>query len=619
MKCEEFLRRWQTGSEFLAGVVNIDIAGHSRLLGPERDIADAKAAFAAFVESQVGGACGGLASWSGDGGFFLFDIQQGCDEMVSFAERLRHLLPYFNGARGSLNSLPFRQELAVRIVCHAGLLRNVDGTPGHVSGSAVNDLVKLERDVGRVGHVVITQEVFNRLRPALQERARLACRHEVLGKTWALDGDSAIALIRTCDRRSSDLKEWIVAGTHLGYDELDYFAYTNELLGDFLAYDLPGVAIRVLARDWLVERKEERRQDAREPLPPRRDGAPHPRHKSQLIRLFAGERIAQAKSQGGTVDVRFYRDPPLFNGAIMTRRDSGMARAFVGLSRWDPLATTGGSPFKLEDWPALLLDARDPVHAGFVQYLRSRFEEMWERGSTFEEVSAQERAEDAHEPETIGRLWALDGREYLIVFPLRGYPNRALPGVAVEDLYAYHLFEEFLARHGVRSSPLTFRLSESFEGNWIPAETMEQIERWDGHLIFVCSKSLAPSVVTPLEAAGFPYAISGIGSGNPILRHHHRKDLALESPMHASPPEPRDYAVIGKWARPEGKGSVYVSAGLRATGTWGAAVHLTDPHCIRLLADHAGDRSFAAVIESEFDEKRLCIAGTKLLFSPECF
>lgn len=132
-----FTKRLSPETSFPAGMVSVDIVKGSNLTGANKSIGDTRDALKAVVEAQILDAPATCLPWRGDGGIVVFDISAGADEMVMFADRIRHLVPFLNRTRGRLNKLYLQQTFTVRIVCHSGELFN-SGTAGGLVGDALS-------------------------------------------------------------------------------------------------------------------------------------------------------------------------------------------------------------------------------------------------------------------------------------------------------------------------------------------------------------------------------------------------------------------------------------------------------------------------------------------------
>lgn len=617
MNIDEFITAYLPADQSVTlGLVSIDIIEHSKLGGNDYEIAKTKNALKSFVELQLPSTLSAPLSWRGDGGEFLFDILKGCDEMVMFADRIRNLISMFNQARGILNYLPNREGIAIRIVCHAGAILNTDQT-ANLHGAAINAVSKYSKDVQRPGYVVISSEVFHRLSHPFQDRCRYFKENQDLGRTYVLDHDIAICSIQQNNNRSVELSEWIKSAiARHQYKDLLYFAYTNELLYEFLAYQVSGVDVKILVRNWLVEREEEQRYNqALQPTTQHLTG-PRPWYKSDLIRARAAELYEAAHLQAPekSIEMRFYDTPPLFNGAILVSEE-GKSCAQIGFSKWENPPTTGGSPYKLDEWAAIQLDERDANQAHLLEYIQSRFWENWSRAKTYEQICESDESPD------VDQVWASDGIPYLIIAPQRPIKERKFPVVAIEDDTAVRTLEAFLQKtQKVTTRFLPFELHDDPADSEFPQTAIQEIEKWPGHVVYVCAKSLPPSLLTYLGEHGFPYEIHRSGQERSFLLHR-ATGWKLFSPTDGDPFEPKDYSLVAKFRRPGNDCWAYIVAGVRAIGTLGAALYLINPQNIKTLTDLVHNEQFAAVAETTFDLKTyvMNISPPKLLIAPKIF
>ncbi len=550
-----------------------------------------------------------ILPWQGDGGYVVFELGDTFDEMVLMAERLRHLLVYFNGARGLLNQV--HGDIHLRLVCHAGELIGSPDRPGNVSGTPLDVLAKQGKAVGAPDHVVISEAVHTRLSAALQSRCSAYCRHKTFGQTHIVDGERSYVPIQRNNLVSDELQSWISATVQQQrFKELLYFGYTLERLNDFLGKLSSVDEIRILMRNWLLEKDEEDTfNEKRQPTPEWR-----PWVKSPVIRGMAAKFDDLARC-GRRLDVRFYDGSPTFAGAILISDRPEDAMAHVGLYKWVNNSETGGSPYKLGIWSGLCLQGTDELHAGTIECLRGRFEEAWSRSLTYQQVAEEERRREAAEPAMVGRIWALDGRRYLIVYPNRMVAGRAFPLVAHEDLMAVRCTEAFLARYNAKIELLGINVAAEASADWNPPAALPEIEKWDGHIIYVCTKVLPRSIQQELGSRGCPFEFDGIGTAKPWILNRdtgHR----YESPLDAPSPEPKDYSLIAKFGGSEAGRFRYVLAGIRAIGTWGAASFLTDPKSLRGLAAVVGEQAFAAMIQVKFDPERHDLVSWKVVLPP---
>lgn len=593
-------RRTGLRPEWVAGLVVVDVIASGEAPNTrKRD--DLHAALGAFVSEQSQTPSRVRESWNGDGGVFVFDVSTAaaCDEMVLFADRVRQLVPVFNHAHAPEDPWTGSPEVGVRIVCHAGNLRG-DGTIGDLGGDTFNNLVKQARPVGQSGCVILSAAVQGRLSALLQKHAVLRGEDGQLGVLYAYDPQVGTCVLQQDDHSSQSLEKWIREASADRYKELLYFGYTNERLAEFFM-DFRKLPIKMVVRNWVVEAKEERQFN--------RDVA----GSGETTRLWSkAERIksdAKRAFSMGHVDLRFYDAPPIFNGAILIGKDPDDSRACVGLMRYEECPASGGSRYKLEEWTALRLYGREPLHKDLLQALKSQFDQIWQLGKRFAEVCEQEEVELTD----VSPVWTLDGRPYLIVYAQRRADDRPqFPVVAHEDLMALREIEGFLNQCEARSEVKPLDLPRPLRGNdWFPSQAWEEIEAWPGHVIHLCSRSVPPQLMKILiEKQGFPFRLEKTGLSDPSIACI-ELGTSLRSPMDDG--DASDYSLIAKYRRPGGDASGYILAGLHAMGTWGGAHYLVNRKNIAPLAQLFPGVLFGAIVKTHFDRETSHLLSTELI------
>ncbi len=151
-----------TGSNVTLGIIQVDIAGHSKLTGPAFEIQKSKEIFRRHVENIVDDYDGRLFNWAGDGGAYMFRIQKGDEyaNMVFAATSILRHLPIINDEIAFQTNVI--QPFAIRISCDAGNV-SYDSDPANIHGDFINKLFKNERAISIVDDVTITERVFNQL------------------------------------------------------------------------------------------------------------------------------------------------------------------------------------------------------------------------------------------------------------------------------------------------------------------------------------------------------------------------------------------------------------------------------------------------------------------------
>ncbi|OGF59438.1 MAG: hypothetical protein A2Y62_10445 [Candidatus Fischerbacteria bacterium RBG_13_37_8] len=621
MQQEDSLSDLKDDQPFLAGIVSVDIVQNSMWKGDDYQRMRTKEKLRSVIEAQVGNEEAELLVWQGDGGKFIFNLSKSksYEVMLMFSNRIQHLIFHFNEERGTLNKLPYQQDIWVRIACHAGeLIYSRD--PGNIHGDALNNLCHYEKEVGVPGYIVISHEVYRHLPTFYQERCE---DHKVcteLGQTYIVDGKDTVCKMQFNDKQSSQLQQWITDAITVGnYKQLLYFSYTNERLKDLLLYQLPEINVKILTRNWVVEENEESIHNRAliANVSRNQDSSSRAWRKAYLIKGIASQLLKDLKLSipEKKIEIRFYDSPPLFNGAILlNENDEGIAH--VGVSKWEKPPKEGGSIYKLTKWPAFCLDSKDYIQARMIEYLKSRFEENWVKGLSYEEVCKMEETENRA---MLEQVWSLDGKEYLIVCPHRKLKANLLPIVTYEDTMAVNTIERFLHQYRIRTKIFQIRMPEQYVGEWFPKEESIEIDNWPGHVMYICSKSLPTSLLSWLNEQNFPFEICNIGQEQPKV-YHKKTGVAYFSPTDSESPEYRDYAVIAKFERLNRNSFGYIIAGIRAMGTWGAATFFTSKDGIRQLAELCKTKQFGALIEAKFDhEYPHGIVETSLITAPETF
>lgn len=608
------------GRDFLGGILLIDIVGHSKFKGNESRKAQTKVALKNLIEPQLLSSRAAIFNWAGDGIGIVFDVSSDCDEMILFADRIRSLIPHFNRTRYLYNWLSNNQQIALRIIGHAGLIRNTINEGGALSGGVINHAAKSEKKLGKANYVVITEQVQRRLTKALADRLTRLETNRLLGDVYILDGSDGMGYVHKSKSDSSDLKEWIINTLEQDrYHTLLYFGYTNELLHSFLLYELretnKDIKVKILARDWVVERIAEEKFNRELDKKGASEGPTRLWKKAGAIKTNA-EETYEVSLRTGLIESRFYPDEPLFNGAILLAKN-GKHKAFIGISKWQSSEVEAGSPYKLREWPALILDGQDHNQLHFISYLISRFDELWSRSLAFSDVSIKDERESADNPSTANSFWEARGSKFLLVMPGRSYPKRVKPVIAGEDAEAARQIEKFLNRYEAQAvESHVVNIPDNRAEDWYPKESLERIENWDGHVVYICNLSVPPTFWSYLQDRGFPHIISGAGGSTPEIHHTDEKGIRLGSPIDKKPSEPCDYSIIGKISYGESGKKIFIVSGLHAMGTLGAALHLTDiDKLLKLTLD--GFREFGAIIQVNYDEENEQIIDTQEKLHPE--
>lgn len=405
--------------------------------------------------------------------------------------------------------------------------------------------------------------------------------------------------------KSNALQKWIEEQCERHtYDYIGVFSYTNETLHPFLK-TLP-LNVCVLARNWVVEQRDEEAFNNKYPKRTR------PWEKSKLAKMGAELLAARQSSsiqQYLSLEQRFYDSPPFLKGAILWDSKSGRRAAYFGFYRWEgPKPEGGGSPYQGERWCAVSLPEDEGDESELLESLKSRFDGLWESSASFEEVLLEEakyeRERCAH------KVWHIDSRPYKIVIPgvIRDQNSNDVrtnyPDVNYPDAMAADAVRMFLKGYNVKADievmTLPFFEEPTDEADLKPQEEEIEQERnawyeknissFDGHVVFICLRTLTKDFQDYLGSVGFPYKIID-NQGAPIKIEDTRLALPYQSPLDAKEHAAKenaplvDYCLIGRCDRAESEreGKCFVICGIHAIGTLAGSVYLTDAKNLRYI------------------------------------
>ncbi len=621
MKIDEFLnKRIRRGDRFNAIFASVDIVGSSRLQGTPDQIAKTKNALRSFIEDLINTDPIAILSWRGDGGILISDASKDYERLVILCEKLVDLLPLFNRARNSLNYLP-HDFIHLRVVCDEDFVVNT-GDQETLTSSVLDALVKNERDVAFVDHVVVTHKIFRNLSSEHQLRlSQLKPPHEKLDICYTLDAKSAGITLQTSDPNSDIVREWIATSIRHGdYDEISVFSYTNESLYEYLASPLLNVNIRVLARNWLKEEEEETQYNKKIAKAAVRAGTTKeyitPWTKSKVIQSIAEilMETTVAKPFKNKIEVRFYDYPPIFKGVLLQNSKSHRRAAYFGFYYYEhyPARAHGGSPYVGDNLSGVWLSDDGGPKTKLLDALASRFEELWVGGKTYDELQVLEEEKPSALLPCIERVWSFDGKPYLIVYPTSKSENRPFPKIVTEDLMSGIILEKWLTQLGAKVD---------FEG--VPEGILiDNVKKWKGHIIFLCHRTLTKEIRAYLDNNGFPFSITfkanNEGINIPLLNYRGNPQI-FESPMDSNPPVAQDYCIVGKGDRPDNNNSkFFMIAGLHGLGTWGGCEYLTNKDHLKDLCGHVQGNNFSTLVMSTFDQPHK-LKAVKSIFVPDEF
>ncbi len=151
------------------GLVQVDIAGHSKLAGSDRTLSEAKSIFQKQMEAIANSRGGRRFNWAGDGGSFMFLTAdgEGFNDLVFSAMQMLYNMPAINEEIATRTDL--ETPFDVRISCDAEVVTYATD-PGRITGDFVNRFIKSERAIGLTNSVQITHRVWRQLKSALRSR-----------------------------------------------------------------------------------------------------------------------------------------------------------------------------------------------------------------------------------------------------------------------------------------------------------------------------------------------------------------------------------------------------------------------------------------------------------------
>lgn len=166
------MSKWESisdGDRVELGLAQVDIVGHSDLVGSDRALKEAKSIFRDQMVGVARSRNGRLFNWAGDGGSFMFvtGAGEGFDDVVFSAIQMLGSMPAVNEEIATRTDLI--SSFDVRISCDAGVATYSDD-PGRVTGDFINRFLKHERSLGLTNTVSTTERVWKQLTARLRTR-----------------------------------------------------------------------------------------------------------------------------------------------------------------------------------------------------------------------------------------------------------------------------------------------------------------------------------------------------------------------------------------------------------------------------------------------------------------
>lgn len=166
------MANWNTlkkGTRVELGLLQIDIAGHSKFQDSDRILKLMKGLFRKQIEGIALSREGKLFNWAGDGGSFMFltGEGEGFDDLVFSAIQMLESLPAINNEISIRTG--FTDTISVRISCDSGMA-TYDNDPSLITGDFINKFLKSEREIGLTNTASITERVWRQLLPELKKK-----------------------------------------------------------------------------------------------------------------------------------------------------------------------------------------------------------------------------------------------------------------------------------------------------------------------------------------------------------------------------------------------------------------------------------------------------------------
>ncbi len=199
-------------------VIHIDIAGHSKINIPPRDLQKARKYLQKYVSALVNVQKKSEVSWAGDGGWCAIQIDEGTDFVIAVDAAVDIL-----NMMHRINELLIRESiiqdpLNVRICVHT-MNVEMDESIDHIYADELNTFLKNERELSIPNNLVISREIYKELKPNFQQSfyewafseklgSKLYCyKHKtIIEDMLGLDNDLPVKLIFHCIQHTKDVE-----------------------------------------------------------------------------------------------------------------------------------------------------------------------------------------------------------------------------------------------------------------------------------------------------------------------------------------------------------------------------------------------------------------------------
>ncbi len=162
------------------------------------------------------------------------------------------------------------------------------------------------------------------------------------------------------------------------YPIVKIFGYTGEVVTNDLITYLDryhsGLEIRMLHRNWIIEREDENAHNK-----VIEHGGFRLWDKSNAIRSLATENWGHSLKR----EIRYYSHQPILKGAIFCDANDKPVMVFFNFQKWIPLPVEGGSEFKSVPSDMFMIDNNEnPTSQDIMERVNSQFEYEWRFGKT---------------------------------------------------------------------------------------------------------------------------------------------------------------------------------------------------------------------------------------------
>lgn len=159
----------RNGERIELGLVQVDIAGHSKIIVSERDLKAARDILRKEMERIAFTYGGKLFHWAGDGGSFMFltGDGEGFNTLVNATLEMQRGMSDVNKIIN--NQTDLKTPLHVRLSCDSGTVA-FDHIPSQITAEFINLFIKHERIISIADDICITERIWKQIHSQLRER-----------------------------------------------------------------------------------------------------------------------------------------------------------------------------------------------------------------------------------------------------------------------------------------------------------------------------------------------------------------------------------------------------------------------------------------------------------------